>query len=53
MDATIFIFGLFTFALFVGGLAFTIYEMRRIANRPVEKSARVRLAVTPATRVDT
>jgi hypothetical protein len=53
MDATIFIFGLFTFALLVGGLSFTIYEMRRIANRPTDGAARVRLAVTPATRVDT
>jgi hypothetical protein len=33
--------------LLVGGLAFTIYEMRGIANRPIEDSRRVQVATTP------
>jgi hypothetical protein len=45
-------FGLVTFALLVGGLSFTIYEMRRIANRPTEDAARVQVAVAPATTLD-
>ena len=52
MDATIFMFGLGTFALLVGGLAFTIHEMRGIANRPMKVSDRVQAAGTPVTRVD-
>jgi hypothetical protein len=52
MDATIFMFGLVTFALLVGGLSFTIYEMRGIANRPSDEAARVQVAVTSATTLD-
>jgi hypothetical protein len=52
MDATIFVFGLVTFALLVGGLSFTIHEIRGIASRPIEDAARVHVAVTPASTVD-
>jgi hypothetical protein len=40
MDATIFMFGVITFGLLVGGLSFTIHEIRGIANRPIEDAAR-------------
>ncbi len=52
MDATIFIFRLVTFVLLVGGLSFTIHEIRGIANRPIEDAAREHVAVTPATMLD-
>jgi hypothetical protein len=39
-------FGLVTFVLLVGGLSFTIYEMRGIANRSTEDARRVQVATT-------
>jgi hypothetical protein len=45
-------FGLVTFALLVGGISFTIYEMRGIANRPIEDAAQRQVSVTPATTVE-
>ena len=39
-NTSIFVIGLFVTLLLTGGLAFTIYEMRRIYNDSVKEAAR-------------